>query len=237
MKSFRDLSIRSKLIFVATLVSGFAIIIAAVAVSKGWLSIDWLGIIALSLAISFVISSPLNSYSHSIYARIRNFLSRFETRHRLLYDRTIDIGDAEVLIFGMGQLGTSTYDHLLEAHRQKVLGLDYNSEIVEKHIALGRNVIKDDATDIEFWEMVNDMQKEKDQVKIVVLCTEDHKSNLFSIEKLKSVNYTGRVVASARHNDEVEDLKLKGVDSAYNLYEEAGIGLADQICNKNLNGE
>ncbi len=210
--------------------SEFGLIVAAVAASRGWLSPEWLGIIAISLSMSFVISSPLNSYSHKIYSDIRSFLKRFETKHRLVYDRTIDIGDAEILIFGMGQLGTSTYDHLAEIHRQKVLGLDYDAEIVKMHSLQGRKVIKDDATDLEFWEMVNEMQKEKQQVKMVVLCMEDHKSNIFSIEKLRSVNYKGRIYATGRHDDELEDLRKKGVDFAYNLYEEAGIGLADQIC-------
>jgi glutathione-regulated potassium-efflux system ancillary protein KefC len=217
--------------------SEFGLIIAAVATSKGWISQEWLGILAISLSMSFIISSPLNSYSHDIFVRIRSFLTRFETKHRLLYDRTMDIGDAEVLIFGMGQLGTSTYDHLIEVHKQKVLGLDYNSEIVEKHRENGRMVIKDDATDLEFWERVNEMEKEKRQVKMVILCLEDHKSNLFSVDKLRSVNYTGKVVATANHDDEVEELKQRGVDAAYNLYEEAGIGLADQIGNKSGNGE
>ncbi len=210
--------------------SEFGLIIAAVAASRGWLSPEWLGILAISLSMSFVISSPLNSYSHNIFRNIRTFLKRFETKHRLVYDRTIDIGDAEILIFGMGQLGTSTYDHLAEIHRQKVLGLDYDDEIVQKHSLQGRKVIKDDATDLEFWEMVNEMQKEKQQVKMVVLCLEDHKSNMFSIDKLKSINYSGRIIATGRHEDELQDLKKKGIDSAYNLYEEAGIGLADQIC-------
>lgn len=213
--------------------SEFGLIIAAVAASRGWLSSEWLGIIAISLSMSFVISSPLNSYSHSIFIKIRTFLKKYETKHRLVYDRTIDIGDAEILIFGMGQLGTSTYDHLAEIHQQRVLGLDYDDEIVEKHSLEGRKVVKDDATDLEFWEMVNEMQKEKQQVKMVVLCLEDHMSNLFSINKLKSINYTGRIIATGRHEDELEELRKKGIDSAYNLYEEAGIGLADQICSNN----
>ena len=210
--------------------SEFGLIVAAVAASTGWLSADWLAIMAIALSISFFISSPLNSYAHRIYEKVRKVLIRFETKHRLLYDRTIDIGDAEVLIFGMGLLGTSTYDHLLDTHGQKVLGLDYNADTVNFHRKSGRNVIKDDATDLEFWEMVGQMTKQKDQVKLVVLCMEDHKSNLFAVDKLKSINFMGRIAATARHDDEIAELRKRGVDSAYNLYAEAGIGLADHIC-------
>lgn len=209
--------------------SEFGLIVASIAVDQKMLNHDWLGIIAVALSISFLISSPLNSYSHTIYSRLKSFLLKFETRHRLLYDRTIDIGDAEILIFGMGTLGLSTYDHLIEVHGQKVLGLDYNMERVAALRKEGKNVIKDDATDLEFWEMVEGMEKEKKQVKLVVLCLEDHKAHLFAIEKLKSINYSGRVVATAQHDDEVDELRRLGIDSAFNLYSEAGIGLADHV--------
>ncbi|MDX2414661.1 MAG: cation:proton antiporter [Bacteroidales bacterium] len=211
--------------------SEFGLIVASVAVSRNWLSDQWLGIIALSLAISFVISSPLNSNSHSIFARIRTFLRRFETKHRLLYDRTIDIGDAEILIFGMGVLGVSAYDQLKNIHKQKVLGLDYNSEKVSELRKEGRFIVNDDATDLEFWEHVKMMEKEKQQVKLVILCLEDHKSNIFAVDKLRAIDYKGKIVSTAEHEDEVEDLKKRGVDSAYNLYSEAGIGLVNHAYN------
>lgn len=213
--------------------SEFGLIVASLAAANGWLPYEWLGIIAISLAISFIISSPLNSYSHQLYSRIRSFLTKFETRHRLLYDRTIDIGDAEVLIFGMGLLGAAAYDQLKETYGQKVLGLDYNPDTVEYHRKLGRDVIQDDATDIEFWERVNKMQKEKKQVKLVVLCMDDHKSNVFAIKELKSIGYQGRIAATAKHDDDMKQLEKLGADSVYNLYSEAGVGLADHICSAN----
>jgi len=217
--------------------SEFGLIIASVATANGWLPYEWLGIIAIALSISFVISSPLNTYSHQIYNRIRSYLIKFETRHRLLYDRTIDIGDAEVLIFGMGLLGAAAYDQLKEVYGQKVLALDYNPDTVDYNRKLGRNVIQDDATDIEFWERVSQMQEEKSQVKLVVLCMDDHKSNLFAIKELKSINYHGKIAATARHDDDIRDLKKLGVDSVYNLYTEAGAGLADHICSNTTNDE
>lgn len=210
--------------------SEFGLIVASVATASGWLSNDWLGIIALSLSISFIISSPLNSYSHSIFNRIRSFLTRFEVKSRLLYDRTIDIGDAEILVFGMGLLGISVYDRMSKKYGQSVLGLDYDSDKVKYLNESGRNVIKDDATDIEFWERVYHMQDRKEQVKLIALCMDDHKSNLFAMKKLKSINYTGRIVSTARHDDDMEELKKLGIDSVYNLYTEAGIGLADHVC-------
>lgn len=213
--------------------SEFGLIVASVAAVNGWLSNEWLGVIALSLSISFIISSPLNSYSHSIFNRIRSFLTKFELKRRLLHDRTIDIGNAEILIFGMGLLGISAYDRLNKKYGQRILGLDYDSDKVKHLTESGRNVIKDDATDIEFWERAYQMQGRKGQVKLIVLCMDDHKSNIFAIKKLKSLNYNGKIAATARHDDDMKELQKLGVDSAYNLYAEAGMGLADHVCAAN----
>ncbi|MGM0666685.1 MAG: cation:proton antiporter, partial [Bacteroidota bacterium] len=217
--------------------SEFGLIVASVAYANGWLPNEWLGVIAIALAISFVISSPLNTYSHRIFSRIRSYLLKFETPHRLLYDRTIDIGNAEVLIFGMGILGEAVYDQLKNVYGQKVLALDYNPDIVEKHRLQGRNVIQDDATDIEFWERVDKMNKGKEQVKMVVLCMDDHKSNIHAIKELKSINYRGKIAATVRHEDDIRALQKLGVDAVYNIFAEAGVGLADHICSDNNDNE
>jgi predicted Kef-type K+ transport protein len=210
--------------------SEFGLIVASLAVANQWISGDWLVTIALSLAISFVVSSPINRYSHSIYAFLKEYLQKFETAERLIYDRPINIKDAEILIFGMGKLGTASYDQLFKQYGQKVLGLDYNEDIVKLQQKKGRNVTHDDATDSEFWEYVN--TKPKDQIKLIMLCMDDHSSNIFAVERLKAINYTGVISAIARFDDEVKELKDKGVHSAYNLYTEAGIGFADEICEK-----
>ncbi len=209
--------------------SEFGLIVAAISASNGWLPDEWLIAIALALSISFVVSSPLNTNAHAIYARMRAWLHRFETTKRLPHDRIFDIGNAEVLIFGLGHLGTATYDHLQSRYGQSMLAFDYDEDLVKKHRTAGRNVFHDDASDSDFWERVK--KKHWGQVKLVLLCLDDHQSNLFALERLKAINFTGHIAATARFDDEVQELKRLGVDSAYNLFSEAGIGFADQVCN------
>jgi glutathione-regulated potassium-efflux system ancillary protein KefC len=209
--------------------SEFGLILIALSVSKGWLEEDWMVIVAIALSITFVISSPLNSYALPIYNILKKHLLPFETKERLIYDRTIDIRDAEILIFGMGLLGTATYDQLFKQYDQKVLALDFNREKVLKHTQAGRNVVHDDATDSEFWEQVMSKKPAK-QVKLVMLCMDDHHSNMDTIARLKSVNFKGMIAATAPFDDEVKELKEHGVHLAYNLYTEAGVGFADLVC-------
>lgn len=208
--------------------SEFGLIVIAVGIGNAWIPEDWMVVLALALSITFVISSPINNYAIPIFNKIKPFLLRFETKERIIYDRTIDIRDAEILIFGMGLLGSATYDQLNKRYSQKVLALDYNREKVEKHTVAGRNVIHDDATDTEFWENV--MRKPAGQVKLVMLCMDDHQSAMDTIKRLKVVNYPGMVAATAQFDDEIIELKKHGVHLAYNLYSEAGVGFADQVC-------
>ncbi len=210
--------------------SEFGLIIASIAVAKNWLSNDWLIIMAIALSISFLISSPLNSNAHNIFVLIRKKLSKFETQLRLSYDQTYDIGEAEILIFGMGQFGISVYDQLNMKYGKKVLGLDYNLETVEENKKKGRNIIQDDATDSEFWDRVYNSKIKSSQISMVLLCMEDHKSNIYAIKILKAINFTGMIAATANFTDEQNELKELGVHLAFDLKTEAGVGFANHIC-------
>ncbi len=64
---------------------------------------EWLVIIALALSITFTMSSLANTRAHSLYARLENYLYKFESIERLPDDKPIDVNDAQVLIFGMGR--------------------------------------------------------------------------------------------------------------------------------------
>jgi len=209
--------------------SEFGLIISSLAVASGWLSNDWLIIMALSLSISFVISSPLNLNAQKIYTTIKQYLTVFETSQRLDYDKTYDIGDAEILIFGMGRIGRSTYDHLKDKYGKKVLGLDYDENVVKANQNEGRNIIQDDATDSEFWQNIPDKKVENNQVKIVALCM-DHKSNLYALERLKAIHFQGMIAATANYPDELQKLKEKGIHLAFDQKAEAGMGFANHIC-------
>ncbi|MFQ5938237.1 MAG: cation:proton antiporter, partial [Acidiferrobacterales bacterium] len=82
--------------------SEFGLIVAAIGVANGWITGDWLAIIAIALSVSFVLASPLNVAAHSIYAHYGEPLRRFETASRLPEEQPIKPGAAEVAIFGMG---------------------------------------------------------------------------------------------------------------------------------------
>lgn len=215
--------------------SEFGLIVASFAVSLNLISADWLIIIAISLAITFIISSPLNINAHNIYYRFKDPLRFFETTERLDYDKTFDIGNAQILIFGLGRLGSAVYEQLSIKYGESVLGLDYSLERVNKLKAAGKNVLHDDATDSDFWERIVTNPFKSKQVKMVMLCMDDHKSNKYAIKRLKAINYEGQIAVTARYEDEITELQKLNVHSIYNLYSEAGFAFADHACENLIN--
>lgn len=206
--------------------SEFGLIVAALATYKGWLSQDWLIIIALSVSISFIIASLLNKYSDAIYTHFTPALKRFQSTHLHKDDRPVRVGDAQILVMGMGRIGAGAYDALKVSYGERVMGIDYNHQTTLKHREEGRRVITGDALDSDFW---NKLQL-TDNIKLILLAMPDHNGNRYAAEQLKKIKCCSFRVAALAHykSDEVELHEL-GVDPVYNMYEEAGSGFARHV--------
>lgn len=207
--------------------SEFGLIVGAVSAQLGWIDQEWLQIIAISVALTFVLASPLNISAHTLYARFDRWLRPFQTRQRLPGDRPISAGDAEILIFGMGRVGTGAYEVLWKRFGRNVLGVDFDTQVVGKHIKDGRNVIIGDATDPDFWENLN-----HDKVRLVMLAMPNHQENMYTVNRLKEYGYKGRAAAIAKYADQARELEAAGIHAVYNVYAEAGAGFANHVCDR-----
>ncbi len=207
--------------------SEFGLIVGAIGVANGWMSSDWLVIIAIALSITFIGAAQLNSAAHKIYAHTSEFLKRFETAKRLPEDEIIETGESEIVILGMGGVGTSAYKEMRRRYGNVVIGLDFSNETVERHREQGRNVIYGDAKDSDFWERVDPA---RGRVQVVMMALRDLDAVIFAIQQLESRGYRGQIVASVRYEDEIDILKQEGIDAAYGLYDDAGVGFADHVC-------
>jgi predicted Kef-type K+ transport protein len=207
--------------------SEFGLIVGAVGVSAGWLSDQWLMIIAVAVATTFVIASPVNAAAPRIYDRFRSRLLRFQSDKRLPEERPIYVPKAEVLILGMGRVGTGTYDALVGDLGDRVAGVDVDPDIVQRHVDSGRNVVRGDPTDLDFCERVINEGK----LKRAMLALPNHQANLVAAGELSSLKHKFdlMVTATAKHDDQVQELEENGVDAAFNLYAEAGQGYADFV--------
>jgi predicted Kef-type K+ transport protein len=207
--------------------SEFGLIIASIGVANGWIESEWLVIMAIALSITFIMAAPLNSAAHTIYARISDLLRFFETSKRLPEDEPITPGNAEITIIGMGGVGTSAYDEMRRRYGDIVIGIDFNAEKVEEHRKTGRNVVYGDAGDSDFWERVD---PSRSLVTLVMLTLPDPRTSIFAIHQMQKRGYKGQITASVRYDDDMESLKKEGIHAVYSLYEEAGAGFADHVC-------
>jgi predicted Kef-type K+ transport protein len=204
--------------------SEFGLIVGAVGVANGWMSAEWLVVIAIALSITFVAAAPLNARAHVIYDRWRAGLRRWETPTVHPEDEPIDPGDAEILICGMGRLGEGAYDAMSERHGGKVIGVDRDEPSVQAHRAAGRNVVVGDPSDSDFWEKTR-----PGSIRLVMLAMPDHQANLNAIQEIKSRKFACLVTATAEHQDEVLELERAGAQAAFDLLGEAGKGYADHV--------
>jgi hypothetical protein len=201
--------------------SEFGLIVAALAVEKGWMAPTWLVIIAIAVAFSFVVASPLNAAAVAIYSRLESRLRRLQRADAM---EPVDLAGAEILIIGLGGVGTGAYDEVRERFGEATLGVDACPEVVERHRAAGRPAIAGDATDAEFLEMVP-----LDELKLVMLVITPHTANVIAADFLRAHGYAGPIAAVAAYPDEIAELEAHGV-KAFDLSAQAGAGFAEHAC-------
>ncbi len=202
--------------------SEFGLIVGAVGAANGWIGAEWLTIFAIALSLTFVLASPINSASQTIYTRFTSVLDRFQTKTYHPEEQPMDPGPARIAILGMGSVGTAAYDFFRERVGDKVIAIDIDPLVVEEHKQAGRIVVRGDATDRAFWQKVR-----PGQIQLVVLAMGAHAANVLTVEELLAYGYTGAITAVARYPDEVEQLEKLGVKACYNLYTEAGVAYAE----------
>ncbi|WP_066059708.1 cation:proton antiporter family protein [Halioglobus sp. HI00S01] len=199
--------------------SEFGLVVVAVAAKAGWLDAQWASAISLAIAISFVISAPLNRYAHELYWKYHSFWRKFES-DRLRRERP-DTSGARIIVLGMGNIGTGAYDTLAETHGAEVLGVDLNEAKLAEHTRRHRRVVPADASDPDFW-----VQVDLTEVDLVLLALTNHPENVLVADLLRELDYQGRVAAVVRFREEAEELETHGI-SVFNLYAQAGAGFAE----------
>jgi glutathione-regulated potassium-efflux system ancillary protein KefC len=203
--------------------SEFGLIVAALAVSSGWLSAEWLVAISLAVAGSFVAAAPLNAASERIYARLKGSLAPLEAKTLLAADQPIAVGDVDAVVLGMGQIGSGAYRRLSEGHGLRVLGVDNDLSKLQTLQAAGYPVIEGDAVDSDFWEKL----LLTDSVKLVLLAMPGHAGNIHALSQLRKRAFAGRIVAIVEYAEEIEVLRGLGADEVFHVYDEAGTAFAD----------
>ena len=192
----------------------------------GWLPKEWLAVLAVVISISFICSAPLVNVRDSWYQAWRPRLDWFERSKRLSGEEDLDVAHIKLIVFGMGRMGTAAYDAMAEDYPGYSVGVDLDPEKVEHHCKEGRNVIRGDATNPDFWTRVPQLI---DGLEWVLLTLPTHKANLIAAMRLEEMGYRGRIAATSKFPDEEAALQEMGVDYTFNIYTEAGVGFANEL--------
>ncbi|BHH85329.1 cation:proton antiporter domain-containing protein [Desulforhopalus sp. 52FAK] len=228
---FTRFKLRARTAFVTTVnlanYSEFGLIVCSMSVASGQIDQEWLVVLAIALALSFLLVSPLAKNVDVIYEKLSRVLHWFETKEEHPDETPFKQESWDIIIVGMGRVGIGAYDHFQERLGGKILGIDFDTETVIQQTEQGRTVRQGDITDPDFWRRIPQADT---QLKLVVLAIPNIDSKLYVVNMLKKRNSTAEIAAIAHYDDEVEILHDAGVDKAFNLYGEAGLGLASHAC-------
>ncbi len=204
--------------------SEFGLIVSAIAVSNGWLAADWLAVVAIALATTFVLGAPLNLMAHRIYAHFHDRLIFWESALRHPDDQPVDPGKARIAVLGMGRIGTGAYDAMKAHYGDVIIGIDSNADKVSAHQSAGRNVILGDATDSDFWA-----RTQSGRIRLSMLALPQLSANLDVVRLLSDSPFDGQIAAVALYSDEVDILEQAGAHVAVDSVILAGEGFADHV--------
>jgi predicted Kef-type K+ transport protein len=200
--------------------SEFGLIVVQVAVANGLLSADWLIAAAIAVALSFALAAPVTTFAHPLYGMLGRWLERLERDKRHPDDEPVSLGSAEILIVGMGRVGTGAYDYLRERN-QYVVGVDSDTGKLEAHRRAGRRVLYADAEDTSFWYQIN-----LDRIKAILLALPDLEAKRLASRALRRRGYRGFLSATHVFDEERAPILEAGCDASYNYFNEAGVGFA-----------
>lgn len=219
-------NLRARTNFLASLslsnYSEFGLIVAAVGLSKGLISEDWLLIIALVMSMSFVVSSPLNAKAYDLFDRFKERITKLNRTSKEIDCQPKIMKNFEYIVIGIGSIGESALKEFEGKYPKKVLGVDYSNETIERLNSDGFNLVWGDTTDREFWE-----DSDFKNIKMVVLAMSDYASNyntLKVINKLKKRSF--KIAAICHYEDEKDKYLDLSVDYVYYYKSSLGEDLA-----------
>ncbi len=202
--------------------SEFGLIVAAIGVANGWIEPELAGRnIDRPVPVLRGCRSLVNR-DDKIYSDYRPFWQKYQRAERLPDDQLVDTGNATIAIFGMGRVGTGAYDKMCELRGKTVVGIDFNAERVRRLRQEGRNVVRGDPSDADFWEMVERVPS----IELVMLALPSLAANLDALAQLRAIGFKGGIAATAKYPDDEPQLREAGATAVFNIYAEAGTGFA-----------
>ena len=169
-----------------------------------------MGLITLVGLVTIGLSTYMILYSHQLYDRLATWLRIFE-RHVPFREKTPETsgtlqGGIDAVIFGMGRFGSSLAHELAELG-VKVLGVDFDPELIRRRRGTQPVVVYGDADDPDFPSTLP-----LSSVGWVISSLPQAALNLSLLHALKANAYKGKTAFTAHNDRDAGMLKQAGVD-------------------------
>ncbi len=207
-------------------ISEFSLILGALGLSLGHIDADTLGLITLVGLITISASTYMILYSQPLYERISPWLDLFERKraHREeAQERDTEQSGPLVVLFGLGRFGSGIAQELRQ-RGYRVLGVDFDPDLVRRHEELDYAVRYGDAEDPEFLTTLP-----LGQVDWVLSSVREKPVNLALLHSLRDHDYKGRVAVTADTAFDAGQLKQAGANLVLNPYAYAAEKAVDNL--------
>lgn len=189
-----------------TAYSEFTLIAGTVAVSANIIPAEYIVILGLLTAISYMVNTLIVVNESRIWSVLEPYLDRFERDVKHPDHQPIALGAAEYLVIGLGVTGAATYD-LIKRSEGKVVGFDIDPDVVIRHIEKGKRALYADVQDSDLWEEL-DMSKVQ-SIMITMSTNIDLKKQIVSLIKEKN-GFKGPIHVLTANERESETIRRMG---------------------------
>ena len=213
-------------------ISEFSLILGALGLSLGHIDTDTMGLITMVGLITISASTYMILYSHLLYERLSPWLGVFERKraHREeTQEQNMETAGFDVILFGLGRFGAGIAREL-QKRGYRVLGVDFDPELLHQQEELGYVVRFGDAEDTEFLATLP-----LGQVNWVLSSVREKEINLALLHGLHDFDYKGCVAVTAHSISDAGQLKQAGADQVLIPYADAATEAVDNLFGVNSN--
>ena len=205
--------------------SEFGLIVASAGVTSGHISSEWLVTLALAIAFSFFISTPVNSMAHNLYRTHIDWFNTYQKKTRLAEEEIELLGDADIVVLGMGRVGKGVYRYLVDEGMQNVIGVEENLNRIDELREAGFHCVHGDASDRDFWERTELTSRD-----LIFVSLSNHRENKSVVDLARLCGFENSLAVSSYYEDEKQELEALGCISV-NVYSNVGTGFAEHVLN------
>ncbi len=207
-------------------ISEFSLILGALGVSLGHITMEAMGLITLVGVVTICVSTYMIIYSGTIYRWLSRPLRIFERARPYreeLATGTCQTPEVDVLLIGLGNYGSGVAEHLLE-RKKRVAGVDFDPQALDAWRHRGLPVVFGDVGDPEFLDNLP-----LHCSSWVASTVRDRDVNLTLLHLLKEKGYDGKIALAAKDEEEARAYTAAGAHIVLRPFVDAAEEAADSL--------